>query len=116
MNSLLGALTSVAAAAAARSTMAIVTRMVWSGIGLLLVMLGVAFGIAAGYEALWIHYGTLASELIMAAIFILLGIIAFVIGGIQAAQRRRQNSAGNAAAVAAAFAMGMSRGMGGKKR
>lgn len=115
MSGLFGALTSIAAAAATQSAISALRRLVWSALGVLFILIGFGFAIGAGYEALWIHYGALEARLIMAAIFVVIGALVFLVAYWQAAARRRRAADGTAAAVGTAFALGVLGGLGRKK-
>jgi len=96
--------------------MGAVKRMVGVAAGGMILVVGLVFAVAAGYDELWLHYGPVIAKLIMAAIFIVLGGIVIVIVNIQAERRRREAARSNTSAIGTAFALGLMGGLGRRKK
>lgn len=116
MSGILQALASIATAAATEATARTLRRIVWLAVAGLFILIGIAFGAAAGYEALAIAYGTLMAKLIIAGAFLLVGLGIWVVVAIRSNQRRRQTAtSGNSTTAAVAFAIGLMSGLGRKR-
>lgn len=77
-----------------------------------------AFVVAAGYEALAREYGTLPAKLIVAAVFLVLGLTVLAVSAARRARARRRAalSVGGPATAASAFMMGFVSGLSRRRR
>ncbi|MCX5497721.1 hypothetical protein OSH11_23685 [Kaistia dalseonensis] len=113
MSGLLEALASIATATAAQATVRTLRHFAWSALAALFILVGIGFTASAGFEALVMVYGSLAAKLIVAAVFLIIGLVIFIAMAISKNQRRRQAPASSdATASAIAFAIGLMGGMG----
>lgn len=113
MSGLLEALTSIATAAATQATAKVVQRLALGAVAVLCLLLGIGFAFAAGYDALAIAFDPLTAKLIIAGVFILIGLAILLVMSIQKARQRRKSAeGGQTTAMAVAFAMGLLSGIG----
>jgi len=116
----MGGLLSALMATAAASSAGIVGRLGRSIlsflIGAVLILVGLGFGTAAGYEALADAYGTLVAKLVVGGIFLLLGVLVLLVNAWRRERERRLASTGGAMTAATAFLMGFTSGLGRGRR
>ena len=116
MSAILEALASIATAAATEAAARNARRIVWGGAAVLCLLVGFVFAASAGYEALVVAVGSLAAKLMLAGVFLIVGLIILVVLQIRKSQRRQQaKESGPTTALAVAFAMGLLSGFGRRK-
>lgn len=117
MSGILEAIANIATAAATEATARTAKRLVLGAAAVLCLLLGVVFAAAAGYEALALAYGTLMAKLIIAGVFLLVGLVIFAVMAIRKSQKQRKAAeTGPTTALAVAFAMGLLSGLGRRRK
>lgn len=112
MSGVLGALASVATAVAAQATARALKRVAWTALAAVLILIGVAFAAAAGYDALAVAFGPRTAQLIFAGVFALAGLVILVVLNYGGRSRRRSSDSAETTTAAVAFAMGVLSGLG----
>jgi undecaprenyl pyrophosphate phosphatase UppP len=113
MSGVFQALTSVAAAAATQATARTMKRVGLLAVAGLFIVIGLCFGVAAGYQALTISYGSLVAKLVVGGAFLVIGLIVLLVANWR--NNRRQAEQVGTTSVALAFAMGLLGGLSRKR-
>lgn len=113
MSGLFQALTSVAAAAATQTTVRTLKRVGLQAVAGVFVIVGVCFGVAAGYQALALEYGSLVAKLVVGGAFLVIGLIILLVANWRNGRRQQQEV--GTTSVALAFAMGLLGGLSRKR-
>ena len=113
MSGLFQALTSVAAAAATQATVRTIKRVGLLSAAGVFIIVGVCFGVAAGYQALALEYGSLVAKLVVGGAFLVIGLIILLIANWRTRHPPRQEI--GSSSVALAFAMGLLGGLSRKR-
>jgi undecaprenyl pyrophosphate phosphatase UppP len=113
MSGLFQALTSVAAAAATQSTARTLKRVGLLALAGVFIIVGFCFGVAAGYQAITLSYGSLVAKLVVGGAFLVVGLVVLLIANWR--NNRRQVQEVGTTSVALAFAMGLLGGLSRKR-
>ncbi len=113
MSGLFQALTSVAAAAATQTTVRTLKRVGLLAVAGVFIIIGLCFGVAAGYQALTLSYGSLVAKLVVGGAFLIVGLIVLLVANWR--NNRRQTQEVGTTSVALAFAMGLLGGLSRKR-
>lgn len=113
MSGLFQALTSVAAAAATQTTVRTLKRVGLQAVAGVFIIVGVCFGVAAGYQALALEYGSLVAKLVVGGAFLVIGLIILLVANWRNGRRQQQEV--GTTSVALAFAMGLLGGLSRKR-
>jgi len=113
MSGLFQALTSVAAAAATQTTVRTLKRVAWLALAGVFIIVGVCFGVAAGYQAITLSYGSLIAKLVVGGAFLVVGLILLLVANWRNGRRQQQEV--GTTSVALAFAMGLLGGLSRKR-
>jgi undecaprenyl pyrophosphate phosphatase UppP len=113
MSGLFQALTSVAAAAATQTTVRTLKRVGLLAVAGVFIIVGVCFGVAAGYQALTMSYGSLVAKLVVGGAFLVVGLIVLLVANWR--NNRQQTQEVGTTSVALAFAMGLLGGLSRKR-
>jgi len=116
MGGLLSVLATTVFSSAAGGVNRIVHSIVAILIGAILILVGLGFGTAAGYEALADAYGTLVAKLVVGGVFLLVGVLVLLVNAWRRERERRLASRTGSMAAATAFLMGFTSGLGRRRR